>query len=80
MKSSLKLDVSLTYLKSPAGKLYLTFLSQISSMFRFHIFYYHAHIYLHTIKSSLTFMYSRQHSQSLYLIPNISHCLLSCSY
>ena len=30
------------------------------------------------VKKSLTFVYSRQHSQSLYLIPHVSHLLLSC--
>ena len=36
--------------------------------------------HLYTIKSSLSFAYSRQHLQSLCLIPHSSHFLLSCPY
>ena len=35
---------------------------------------------MYSIKSSSKFAYSRQHSQSLYLIPHVWHVLLLCSY
>ena len=36
--------------------------------------------HLHAIKSTLTFLYSRQHSQSFYLLPHSLRFMLLCPY